>query len=100
MRIIIFILLLPAWAVAQTKSNDRSLELSGTYKYVGKTYKKGEDIYGYFGSVKIKQISTEKIAISFYICKGAPSYNSGSFVDTLIVRQSKAEYKPDCDSSC
>ncbi len=56
---------------------------TGTYVFQGKTTKKDGEIYGYTGSIQVKKINDTKIVMTFYICKGAPSYNSGSFVDTL-----------------
>ena len=41
------------------------------------------------------------IAVSFYICKGAPSYNSGSFIDTLVYKNNQAIYTAsEYDSTC
>lgn len=89
------------FASGQTISKEQSFNVTGSYKYVGKTVKKGEDIYGYFGEIKVKQLEKEKIAMSFYLCKGAKSYNSGSFVDTLELKSNTAVYRAsDCDSLC
>jgi hypothetical protein len=66
---------------------------TGTYVYQGKTTKKDGDTYGYFGTIQVKKISDKKIIMTFYICKGAPSYNSGSFVDTLEYIDNKAVFK-------
>ena len=85
----------------QTENKKPSLNVTGSYKYIGKTIKKGNDIYGYFGNIKVKQLNKNKIAISFYINMGAKSYNSGSFVDTLEFDANTAIYKiPECDSVC
>jgi hypothetical protein len=62
-----------------------SLNVTGTYEYEGKTTIKDGDTYGYFGTIQVKKFKHNKIIMTFYICKGAPSYNSGSFVDTLDV---------------
>ena len=58
-----------------------SLDPTGTYNQ-GKIEKDSE-IYGYFGIIQVKKLSETTIVMTFYTCKGAPSYNSGSFVDTL-----------------
>jgi len=85
----------------QTKNKNLLQNVTGSYKYVGKTIKKGNDIYGYFGSIKVKQLEKNKIAMSFYISVGARSYNSGSFVDTLKLIGNTAIYKiSECDSVC
>ncbi len=77
-----------------------STNLTGTYEYDGKTYLKDGDRYGYFGTIKIKELSKSVIQISFFICKGAPSYNVGEFLDTLVLTGSKAVYRPSCDRNC
>ena len=56
---------------------------TGTYSYQGKTTEKDGEIYGYFGTIQVKTLTNTKIVMTFYICRGAPGYNSGSFVDTL-----------------
>ena len=66
---------------------------TGTYKFEGKTKIRDGETFGYFGEIKVKLIDTSRLAMSFYICKGAPSYNSGSFVDTLDYKQNIAVYK-------
>ena len=75
---------------------------TGTYTLDGKTQKKGDDIYGYFGEILVKKLSDQKILMAFDICKGAPSYNSGSFLDTLDYTGAVAIYKadPDLDPTC
>lgn len=74
---------------------------TGTYVYSGKTTKKGDDIYGYSGQIQVKKITSRKIVMTFEVNKGAPSYNSGSFVDTLSYSNNKAIYtNPEDDSTC
>ena len=75
---------------------------NGLYEFDGKTYKKNGETYGYFGTIKVFLLDTNKILVSFYICKGAPSYNSGSFVDTLNYSNNQAVYRSDpvSDSTC
>jgi hypothetical protein len=77
------------------------IDPTGTYDLDSKTTKKGNDTYGYFGQIQIKALSTSKIVMTFFVCKGAPSYNSGSFVDTLDYQDNKAIYTdPELDKSC
>jgi hypothetical protein len=97
---IIFTIFLPLLLSAQSKPGKSSNTLSGTYTYNGNAVKKDGEIYGYYGEIRVKEISKGKIAMAFLICKGAPSYNSGSFVDTLWVRGREAVYKTECDSNC
>ncbi len=68
---------------------------NGVYKYGGKTYKKDGEIYGYFGTIKVFLLDSNKVLVSFYVCKGAPSYNSGSFVETLNYSNNQAVYRGD-----
>ncbi len=91
-----FIILLKSYAAQKFYINP-----TGTYKLVGKTIKKDGDIYGYFGQIQVKTISNDKIIMTFEINKGAPSYNSGSFVDTLTYKNNIAIYtNPNADSTC
>jgi len=77
------------------------IDPTGTYELDSKTEKKGEDIFGYSGKIQVKKIKQDKIIMTFMICKGAPSYNSGSFVDTLDYNKNTVIYKTlDFDPSC
>ncbi len=76
------------------------LDPTGTYKFNERTVKRDGDVYGYYGAIRVKLVDTAKIAMSFYVCKGAPGYNSGSFVDTLEYLNERAVYIPDDDSTC
>ena len=78
------------------------LDPSGFYIFTGKTVTKDNDTYGYFGNAKVLQVGNKHIAVHFFICKGAPSYNSGSFIDTLTYRDGRAVYRGDgvSDTTC
>jgi hypothetical protein len=78
----------------------RKFDPTGTYKSGEDPKKLNRDIYAYFGEVRIKLIDKSKIAISLYVLKGAPSYSSGSFVDTLHYQNQHATYLTSDDSSC
>jgi len=67
-----------------------SFNPTGTYVYQGKATIKDGETYGYFGTIQVKKLTDRKIVMTFYICKGAPSYNSGSFVDTLDYKNNRA----------
>jgi hypothetical protein len=74
---------------------------TGTYKLDSKTYTRHGEVYGYTGSIMVKQINPDTIAVSLFVCKGAPSYNMGSFVDTLLYRHHQALYHhAGDDTSC
>lgn len=73
---------------------------TGSYKLVSKTKVRNGETYGYFGNIDVELIGSSRIAMSFYVCKGAPSYNSGSFLDTLDYINNTTVYKTDFDASC
>lgn len=72
--------------------NNKEIDPTGSYELVNETKKVGEDVYGYYGNIDIKMINENKIVISFFICKGAPSYNQGFFIDTLDYKNNQAIY--------
>ncbi len=77
------------------------LDPTGTYKLDSNTKIKNGETYGYSGQIQVKKISAEKIVMTFIVDKGAPSYNSGSFVDTLKYTDNRAIYTiPEADISC
>lgn len=74
---------------------------TGTYKLDSRNYKKNAETYGYTGTMQVKRITQNKIAITFGVNKGAPSYNSGAIIDTLDYLNNKAVYfDPSVDSTC
>jgi hypothetical protein len=75
------------------------LNPTGTYNF-GKTKNKNGDIYGYYGKIQVLKYLENKIIMSFLFCKGAPSYNSGSFIDTLNYEDNIAVYRPQVYSKC
>ena len=81
---------------------DTYVDPTGTY-VLNKNIKKVEgDIYGYFGEIQVAKLDRNKIVMNFSICKGAPSYNSGAFLDTLLYQNNKAIFRGDTidDPSC
>lgn len=78
------------------------LDPTGTYKYKGKTTKVDGQVFGpYTGTIHVKKIADTKIVMTFFVCKGEPSYNSGSFVDTLTYINNTSVYTaPDDDTTC
>ena len=89
-------------AFGQTTIESKNVDPTGTYKLESKTSKKNGEIYGYFGQIQIRKLNEEKIILAFEFCIGAPSYNSGSFIDTLDFKVNKSLYKPGAqvDASC
>lgn len=81
------------------KRND--IDPTGTYKLNSKAKMRSGDIFGYFGQIQVKKLSEGKIVMTFEVNKGAPSYNSGSFVDTLTYQNNKAIFtNSELDASC
>jgi hypothetical protein len=77
------------------------IDPTGTYTRDGETRKEGEDVYGYTGRIQVKRLTETRIVITFEVCKGAPSYNMGGFLDTLDYTGRQAIYTdPELDSSC
>ncbi len=99
--LLIILLTVGKFTIAQTVKEENFINPTGTYSYNGKTIKKNGETYGKFGTIKVKLLKDSKIAISLYVCKGAQSYNSGSFVDTLLYKNNTALYATfENDSTC
>lgn len=73
---------------------------TGTYNLISKKKVKNGETHGYSGEVHVELLDLAHIAVSFYVNKGAPSYNSGSFLDTLDYKSRVAIYKTEKDTSC
>lgn len=87
--------------IALTSCSSNTIDPTGTYKLESETEIRNGDTYGYFGGIDVKQIESERIVMSFFVCRGAPSYNVGMFLDTLDYINDKAVYTCDkLDSSC
>jgi len=92
------ILILTIWFFLTSFSQkDSFIDPTGTYKLDSKIKKVGDDTFGYFGEIRLKKLTKNRIVMTFSICKGAPSYNSGSFIDTLEYVDNKSVYKADFD---
>ncbi len=78
------------------------LDPTGTYEYKGKTTNINGQIFGpYTGTIQVKKIADTKIVMTFFVCKGEPSYNSGSFADTLTyINRASVYTTPDEDTTC
>jgi len=85
--------------VIPSQQND-DLNPTGTYLLDEKTKIEDGETYGYFGKIQVVAIQKNKIAMTFYICKGAPSYNSGSFIDTLDYIDNKALHRDEDLNDC
>ena len=84
-------------------AKEKYIDPTGTYDLDNTTKDLNGDTIGYFGQIQVKNLSKDKILMTFFICIGPPSYNSGSFIDTLNYRNNMAIYKGDIeimDTSC
>ena len=96
-KIYAFFLLLVSTSIAFGQT---TFDPTGTYVYKGRTIKKKGDTYGYLGTIQVQKVARTKIAMTFDICKGAPSYNSGGFFDTLFYINNVSIFTTEIDSSC
>src|ERR1700754_414505 len=94
LQIILSITMFSLFYTAKAQTPAR-INPTGIFNYDGKTVKKNGDTYGYFGTIKVLQIDSNRILMNFFICKGAPSYNSGSFTDTLHYTNNTCVYRGD-----
>jgi hypothetical protein len=102
-KILFFLLLSTVYltAIGQVDKTPSFINPTGSYKLNSKTTVKDGDTYGYFGNIDVKLLDSSRIAISFFVCKGAPSYNMGTFVDTLAYRNNVAIHTtPEDDTTC
>jgi len=85
----------------QQRNVRKYIDPTGTYRLAIKTTKKNREAYGYSGQIQVRKINFEKILMTFEVNKGAPSYNSGSFVDTLAYIDNKVIFVDlEQDSTC
>jgi uncharacterized protein YecT (DUF1311 family) len=66
---------------------------TGFYSLDSKTEKRNGETYGYFGDIKVKLLSKDKVVVNLFVCKGAPSYNMGMLSDTLQMVNNKALFQ-------
>lgn len=74
---------------------------TGTYSFGTRLVGEIDSGIGYTGMIQVIKIDDNEIAMTFEVNKGAPSYNSGSFVDTLAYVDNKSIFTiPAFDPSC
>ena len=95
---VIFLIIISFAAKAQTGSV--FINPAGYYSLDSKTTLKDGDTYGYFGTLKIKQVDSAHIVVDLYVCKGAPGYNSGTLQDTLLYKNGIAMHTTTEDNTC
>lgn len=77
---------------------DDFIDPTGTYLLKGNLKK--NIILDHHGEIRVKLLNPKKIAISFYLNKGYPGYESGTFIDTLNYADNQVKYVPPADRSC
>lgn len=83
---------------SQLSNSKGFINPTGTYKLPYEI--EGKEVFGPFGEVRAKLLNPNKVAISLFVCRGAPNYNDGSFIDTLVYTNNRAIHKTENDSSC
>jgi hypothetical protein len=78
--------------------SDDFLDPTGTY--ILKAEVKNHRIVGHSGEIRVKLLDRTHLAISFYITRGYPNYESGAFMDTLPYKNNIARYTPTSDPQC
>ena len=74
------------------------IDPTGTYILKGDVKK--NHILNHSRKIRVKLIDPHRVAMSFYINKGYPGYESGSFIDTLVYDENMARYSPASDPDC
>ena len=88
----------PIFNASKTSVDSDVIHLQGTYKLNENESIKEEP--GAFGEIRVKQLKNNQVGVAFSFCKGHPSYNLGSFLDTLSLIENKAIYRSEFDSTC
>jgi hypothetical protein len=98
MKSISIMLAMAGVVFAPLQQPPKFIDPTGTYLLKGETKK--NKIVGHSGEIRIKLLDTQTVAMTFFICKGFPNYETGSFIDTLSYTDNKVMYKPPADSGC
>ena len=71
---------------------------TGTYVLKGKLEK--NIIKSHSGEIRAKLLSENKLALSFYLDKGSPNFESASFKDTFYYFDNRISYHSPTDTDC
>jgi len=71
---------------------------TGTYILKGEVTR--NKVTSHSGEIRVQLTDSDRIAICFYINKGYPGYELGSFLGTIAYENGTARYYPGKDSSC
>jgi hypothetical protein len=75
-----------------TSTRDKSFDPTGTYLLGDRPMDVSDSGDGYNGRIQILRLADDKVVLTVEINKGAPSYNSGSIVDTLTYTENNVTY--------
>jgi hypothetical protein len=90
-----------AVAASALYAQPKAIDPTGIYMLDNKPIIIEKETYGYAGLIQVNKLPGNKILMTFTINKGAPSYNSGSFADTLNYLNDQAVYtNAGADTSC
>jgi hypothetical protein len=96
MKFVLFLsLLLPG--LFSTDNNQTFIDPTGTYTLKGEV--RDNKVVSHSGEIRVKLLRPELLTLCFFIDKGYPGYESGSFLDTLQYEGNEAVYTTR-DSSC
>ncbi|SRR5258708_2937247 len=96
MKIFFFLsLLLPG--LLPSDNNQTFIDPTGTYILKGEV--RDNKVTSHSGEIRVKLLGHELLTLCFFIDKGYPGYESGSFLDTLSYEDNAAVYSSR-DSSC
>jgi hypothetical protein len=89
MKIIFFLsLLLPG--LLTPDNNQNFIDPTGTYTLKGQV--QDNKVISHYGEIRVKLLKPELLTICFFIDKGYPGYESGSFLDTLRYEDNQSAY--------
>ena len=99
--LILFLAILYFSDYSYSQAIPKFINPTGTYSLKSKTSKRNGETYGYSGNIQVILIDSNHIKMTFFVSRGAPSYNSGSFVETLFYDGTKAVYtESDSTNDC
>ncbi|HLK31042.1 MAG TPA: hypothetical protein VKT28_20860 [Puia sp.] len=91
-------LLIAAAFCAASKNVFEPIDPTGTYILKGNTEK--NIIKGHNGEIRAKLLAENKLALAFYLDKGAPNFESASFRDTFFYFDNRISYHSPTDTDC
>lgn len=74
------------------------IDPTGTYVLRGAIKK--NKVIGHSGEIRVQLLDSFSVAVCFYISKGYPGYESGSFTDTLPYNENQVHYIPPATPDC